>query len=340
MKTSNDWPILFVACLIVLLIGLGSQASGQEIVVLDEIVARINQETITMTDFEEELAKLRLSLTQEFPEATERERQFEQLKDGLLKTVIDNRMLVQRAEELGISANIDIEVDKTLEQMRQQSGIPSMEVLEQYLEEQGTSLEQYRDNLRERLIIDSMIQQFVYSKITLLTPEIEAYYRDNIAKFTEPEEVELSEILFLTEDKEKELVRKKAGEVLSKLRAGTSFEEMAEEYSEGPTASRGGRIGSFKTGSMASSLEQVAFALEEGEISGLVETDYGLQILKVIGKQPPQEKPLEEVRSEISSQLYQEKAAPELKEFMDMIREETYIHIAPKYKENYDVEGY
>ena len=77
------------------------------------------------------------------------------------------------------------------------------------------------------------------------------YYKQNLERFTEPAEVELAEILFLTEGKDKAQVRKHAEEALAQLKAGAVFEDEAKKSSEGPTASRGGNIGSFKKGSMA-----------------------------------------------------------------------------------------
>ena len=312
---------------------------AQDIVVLDEIVARVNHEIITLTDLNEELAVLRSGLQREIQSSEGQEREFQIRKRELLKNLIQNKMLMQRAEELGISANIDVEVASTLERMRQESNIPNLEVMDQYLREQGSSLEKYRQGLLQRLTVDSLIQQFVYSKITLLTPEIEEYYQQNLARFTEPAEVELKEILLLTEGKEKPEVQKRAEEVLAKLRAGASFEESAKQYSEGPTANRGGGIGSFRRGSMSAPIEEVAFQLKEGEFSGIIETEYGLQVIQVEASKEPRERPLDEVRREITNELYQKKAQPGLREFIDSLRDDSYIFVAEKYSQEYDLAG-
>jgi len=80
-----------------------------------------------------------------------------------------------------------------------------------------------------------------------------------------------------------------------------------------------------------------AFQLEEGTVSGIIETEYGLQIIKVVRQVPARERPLEEVRSEISTQLYQRKAQPGLKKFVDELIEQSYIYVTPKYREEYNV---
>jgi len=327
-------PLLF---LFTLFAGLGPTVWAQEPVLLNEIVARVNEEIITLTDLKNELRGLRTSLRQENESPELLEQAFQREKKNLLRTMIQNKMLVQRAEEFGIPDSVEPEVGIILEDMRKDSGIPNMEVLDQYLRQQGSSLEEYRASLKERLVIDAYLQQSVYSKLTLLTPEIEAYYHENIERFTETAKVELQEILFLREGEDEAQLQKKAQEVLSLLQAGASFEDLAKRFSDGPTASQGGGIGSFKEGSMAAPIEEVAFQLEEGAVSGIIKTEYGLQIIKVVSQVPARERPLEEVRAEISDQLYRRKAQPELKKFVDEIIESTYIYVAPKYREEYDV---
>jgi peptidyl-prolyl cis-trans isomerase SurA len=312
---------------------------AQEVVLLDEIVARVNDEIITMTDLNQELQQLRASLQQDNPDPQALEQRFQQQKRGVLRTMLQNRMLVQRAEEFGMTSGIDAQVGSTLEEMRKASGIPDMEVLDQYLRQQGSSLSQYSATLRERMIIDTLLGQFVYSKIILLTTEIQAYYDEHIEQFTDRAEVELQEILFLKEGQEISALRRRAEEALKKLHSSEDFEDVAREYSSGPSASRGGNIGTFKQGSMAAPIEEVVFQLEEGEVSGIIDTEYGLQILKVVSKKAPYKKPVEEVRPEISQELYRVKSEPDLREFMDDVREQSYIYVAPEYQEEFDVEG-
>jgi len=323
--------------LFTLWVGLGSTLWAQEPVLLNEIVARVNEKIITFTDLKAELGRLRSSLRQENENPELLEQAFQREKSTVLRTMIQNEVFVQKAEEYGIPDSVEPDVGNILEDMRKESGIPSMEVLDQYLRQQESSLEDYRASLKQRLIIDALLQQFVYSKLTLLTPEIEAYYQENIERYTEKAEVELKEILFLREEEDEAQLRKKAQEVLAQLQTGASFEDLAKRFSAGPTASQGGGIGSFKQGSMAASIEEVAFQLEEGAVSGIIETDYGFQIIQVVSRTPVQERPLEEVRSEISMQLYQRKAQPELKKFVDELIEQSYIYVAPKYREEYDV---
>jgi len=247
--------------------------------------------------------------------------------------------MLQKAQELGFDADIDVDVSAFMENMRQEMGIPSLDVLDQYLRQQGSSLQKFRQKVRDNLMTRSLIQNLVYGKITLLTPEVEAFYNENIDRFTEPSKVELAEILFLTEGKDRAAVRSRAEEVLARLEAGESFEELAKEYSEGPTASKGGVIGSFNRGTMNAALEEAAFGIEIGSTSGIVESEYGFQIIKVLNRLDEAVKPLDEVRPRISEALYQKKAQPEMEQFLKELIRDSYIYIDPKYAEKYDLEG-
>ncbi len=320
-----------------LLLTAAPAAAQDDEKILDEIVAKVNTKIITMTDLNRDLQLLRVSLRDEVQDQERFEEEFQKRKKELLKNIIQNEVMTQKAEELGITANIDQEVDAAVDQMRQQLGIPSLEVMEQALQQRGTTLAEYRRNFKERMTIDWLIQQSVYSKITLMSDDIESFYKENQDQFTEPAEVELAEILFLKEGKNRESVRTKAEEVAAKLTA-ENFEELAKEYSEGPTASKGGGIGIFKKGSLSDALDAVVFKLDVNQISSVIETDYGFQIVKVLSRSEPQVKPLEEVRPQIQRYLYQVKAQPELKSFLDDLLQQSYIYIAPKYRAEYNVE--
>jgi len=311
----------------------------KDVVVLDEIVAKVNNEIITLSDFNKELRVLRGQLADEIRDPQALNQEVQKRRGPLLKNLIDSKMMVQKAEELGITANMDVEVAATLEEIRKENGIPNMDVFDQLLRQHGSSLEERRAQIKREMTVRTLVEQFVYSKLTLLTPEVEAYYKQNLQRFTEPAEVELAEILFLTEGKDKAQVRRHAEEVLARVKGGAVFEEEAKKSSEGPTAARGGNIGFFKKGSMAPSLEAVVFSMKPGEMSEVIETDYGFQIVKLVNKKENQVKPLTEVRPIIQNELYQKKAAPELKEFLDDLRSQSYIFVAPEFKKEYDQAG-
>jgi len=307
--------------------------------VLDEIVAKVNDEIVTLTDLNSAIAERRAELRQESEDSAEAEKQFKAEEAFLLKAYIQTKLMIQKAQEFGFDADMDGEVAAFLENMRQEMGIPSLDVLDQYLKQQGSSLQKFRQKVKENLMTRSLVQNFVYGKITLLTPEVEEYYNEHLDRFTAPAKVELAEILFLTEGKDKAEVRAKAEEVLNQLEQGEPFEQLAKQFSEGPTATKGGEIGSFNRGTMNPALEEAAFSTDVGDSSGIVESEYGFQIIRVMSRVDASVKPMEEVRPQIAEALYQKKAQPEMEDFMKELIRDSYIFITPKYAEKYNVEG-
>ncbi len=322
-----------------LLLFLTPLRGQEEPVLLDEIVAKVNEEIITWHDVQGELAVLKAGLQGTIKDAGEREKRFEVEKRATLKGMIQSRLMMQKAEEMGIGANADVEVSAYLDYMRKEAGIPNMEVFDQVLRRQGSSLSDLRRISRQKYIGETLIYQLVYARLTVMTQEVEEHYNANIARFTEPAVVELAEILFLTEGKDKAAVLSKAERTLSRLKSGTPFEELAKETSEGPSASKGGAIGTFKRGSLSEAMEAVAFSLEAEGFSEIIEADYGYQIIKVLSLKPARKKPMEEVRREIQKEIHQKKGQSEVKEFLEELRRESYIYVAPEYRKQFDVEG-
>ena len=310
---------------------------GPDDVILDEIVARINQDVVTKTDLDEDLRTLQIDLRGQYQDEVQFQEAFERAKRGSLQGMIETRLMLQKAEELGVGVEIEQDADRYIQNLMDQNGIPNLQVLDQALQQRGSNLQQFRKSIRERMIIEAIKQQMVYSRITLLTPEIEAYYQAHQQDFTETPQVTLSEIAILDEDKSQGEARAKAQEVLDRLQGGDSFEELAGEYSEGATASRGGDIGTFKQGVLAASLESVVFDLEVGQTTGLIENEWGIQIIKVTAKETSRLKPLEDVRGEISQRLYEQKALPELQDFIEDLIEKSYIYISPKYRDQFEL---
>jgi peptidyl-prolyl cis-trans isomerase D len=142
--------------------------------------------------------------------------------------------------------------------------------------------------------------------------EVQKYYDEHAAEYEKPEQVHARHILFrfapgaTAEDKAK--VRQRAEEVLAKVKAGEDFAALAKQYSEDASAAQGGDLGSFTRGKMVAPFERAAFSLAPGETSDLVESPFGLHIIKVDSKESAHTQTLEEVRAQIADKLKQEKA--------------------------------
>jgi peptidyl-prolyl cis-trans isomerase D len=142
------------------------------------------------------------------------------------------------------------------------------------------------------------------AKITVAPSDVERAYNDNIDQYTTPEQLRASHILFVTEGKDDAAIKAKAEEVLKQAKSGTDFAELARTYSKDEaSAKQGGDLDYFGRGRMVPEFEQVAFAMQPGEISDLVKSEYGYHIIKLVDRKAGAVRDIEDVRQQIIDQL-------------------------------------
>ena len=167
--------------------------------------------------------------------------------------------------------------------------------------------ERYREPERVRMQMLEFRPNDFFSRINSSDAEIQEYYEANLTQFQKPEEVHARHILFPVapdaSDADKAAARKQAEAVLAKAKGGADFAALAKEFSKDSTAANGGDLGSFGRGVMTPPFEVAAFALEPGQVSGIVETQFGLHIIKLEEKTPARTEPLEAAKASIVDAL-------------------------------------
>jgi peptidyl-prolyl cis-trans isomerase SurA len=201
-----------------------------------------------------------------------------------------------------------------------------MQEFEQVLAQQGLTLPAFRDQIRKQILAQSLIQEFVGSRITLTSQEIEKYYKDNAAEYTTPEEVSLSEIVIPTEGDDS-VAMAKAKDILSRLNKGESFASLASQYSKGPTANKGGNIGSYTLPNLSPAIAKAIANVKEGDVTDIQKITEGYIIYRVDSRKPARVRPLEEVRDEIKNKIWQQKFTPEYDRYIAQLKEDAYIQI-------------
>lgn len=326
----NQW---IVVCLAVFLAPASLSAQGKGKVV-EEIIARVNNEIITLADFAKAQAAMRQEAAQDCQGCPQSKLEaiYKDHEKDLLRDLIDQSLLVQRAKDSGIS--VETEVIKRLDQVRQQNNLASMEDLEKAVEGQGISWEDYKSNLRNSLLTQEVIRREVGSRINLGGEEVKKYYETHKSEFNRPEQVFLSEVFLTTQGKTPEEVaalKKKADDLLARVKKGEDFAELAKRFSEGSTAKQGGELGGFERGQLSKQLEDVVFKMNRGDVTDVTQTQTGFEILKVLEHFQAGEQPLEKVENEISNKLYMEKMQPTLRDYLGQLREESYVMVKPGY---------
>lgn len=315
------------------------RASGS---VVEEIVARVNNDIISLADYKKAEAGLPEQVQQACQECAP-DRIAALLADekkNLLRSLIDTSLLIQRAQDLNIT--VDTDVVRQLDQIRQQNKLASMEELQKAVESSGVGWEDYKEQMRDSLLTQRVIQQEVGSTIKISNEDIQKYYNDHKTDFVKPEEVDISEIFFSTEGKspaETIAIGQKADGILKRINAGEDFGALARRNSDGPTASDGGELGTHKRGELAPELENAVFSLHKGDSTGIIHTTNGLEILHVNQHYDAGLQPLDKVEVDIENHLYQQQIQPAMRQYLDKLRRDSYVIVKAGYTDSGSVGG-
>lgn len=314
-----------------------TKPSSSEGKVVEEILARVNNEIITRS----ELDKARVTAEQETREDCTGRCTPEQLQTAIedrqknaLRDLIDQSLLAQRGKDLSISVETD--VVKQLDQIRIQNNLKDLDELEREVTKQGLNWEDFKNNIRNRFLTQEVISREVGSHITIGNDEKLKFYNEHKNEFVMPEEVALRAIEVTTEGKtEAEIpeLKKKAESYLKRINDGEDFSVLAKRYSDGKTAQQGGYLGEYKRGELSKELEDKVFAMKKNEMTDVIETKQGFLILQVLERFTEGIQPYEKVEGKITEHLYSERMEPAMREYLKTLREQSYVVVKPGFQD-------
>ena len=308
--------------------------------VVEEIVARVNNSIITRAD----LRRNQEQTAQDSKEQSRTQTQPGDRQANSLRDLIDQQLLIQKAAELGISADADLV--KRLDDLRKQMKAASMEDLQKLAETQGVSWEEFKQNTKNSILTQKVIGSEVGSHIQITHDELQKFYDEHKAEISQPERVRLSEILVANDPnapkatsveptpEQVAAAHAKASDIYQQLKAGAKFDELARKESNGATAEQGGDLGYFKRNDLAKELEDQSFALKTGEFTQPIHTRQGYIILRVNDHIEAGTPPLDRVHDQIQDQIYSQKVQPALRIYLTKLREAAYIDIKPDYTDS------
>jgi peptidyl-prolyl cis-trans isomerase SurA len=292
---------------------------------VDRIVAKINDEIITLSELKREIEPMRREILSKIP-AAQQEQALKEVEEQVLNNLIEASLIYQRAIEMEYNAYVEEDVDAYIQQVMKENGISDTDELENALAQEGHSLRTYRESIEKNFISQALVNGFIDSRINLLTPEIERYYQNNLADFSSLEEVTLSEIILDTSKGISE-AESLAADITERARQGESFDALATQYSKGATAGKGGGIGTYVVDKLNTEIRKALVGVEEGNISAPQKSAEGLVLYRVDERKTATVQPLDEVRDEIRNILYRQKRIPEYERFITQLKEEAYIQI-------------
>jgi peptidyl-prolyl cis-trans isomerase SurA len=296
---------------------------------VEEIVARVNDRVITNTD----LLRAQQQLDQEASQENLSPDELAKRQKNLLRDQIDRELLLSKGKELGITG--DTELIKSLDEIRKQNHLNSMDDLERAVEAQGTSYEDFKANIRDNIIQQEVIRDQVSSKLLPSPKLFHQYYDEHKQSFAQQESVTLNEILIPTPENATDAqisdAAAKANAIEQQLKSGADFATLAKQDSAGPTAQQGGDLGAFHRGALAKVLEDQTFSLPVGGYTQPIRTRQGYVILKVTQHIPGGIPTYDEVEPQVEQAVYMQQMQPALRQYLTKLREEAYIDIRPGY---------
>ena len=291
---------------------------------LPEVVARVNGEAINGTDLENAVKGLEGRAGGPVP-ADQRDRVYR----GVLDDMIGYKLLIQESKTRKIAVP-DADVEAQIAQIRSQ--FPGQQQFEQALAAQKMTLQDVRDDARNEIGVEKLVEGEVGSKIAVKPEAVSDFYKNNQDKFQQGPRVRASHILIQVpqgaDAATKAAAKTKAEGILKDLKAGKDFAAAAKENSQDPgSAVNGGDLGFFEQGQMVPPFEQAAFALKPGQMSEIVETQFGFHIIKVAEHQDSHVVPLEEAKGQIEQYLQQQNRQTETQAFVNALKAKAKIEI-------------
>lgn len=324
---SSPRRIGLLVALALVLVAAGCGGSGDESgSVPEDAIAVVGDREIPRAEFDRLLAQAEKTFEarkQDVPKAGTPE--YEQLKNAIVKSLVEQAELEQGAEELGVEVT-DEDVDKRLEELKQQFFGGDEKKYEQELERQGLTEEQVRDQLRSQLLSDKIAEE-ITKDLKVSDAEVEKYYEENRADFETPATREVRHILVKTEAK--------ANDLYAQLRGGADFAKLAKQFSQDEASKAQGGKFTAQKGRTVAPFDKFVFEAKTGELSEPIKTEFGWHIIEALSAVKAEStRPLSEVEKDIKNQLLEQKRTDTITKWVEALRKrfEDEVSYAPGFQ--------
>jgi foldase protein PrsA len=309
-------PLLtrLIAVLAALVLGLAASGCGggddesESSDVPADAIAVVGDREIPKSEYDRLLAQAEATYEarkQEFPEAGTPE--FAQLRNALVRSLVEQAQFEIAAEELGVTVT-DEELEKRLDELKEQFFGGEQQAYEEELEKQGLSEEQVLKDLRARMISEKVFEE-VTSEVEVADEDIQAYFEQNKEQFQQPASREVRHILVKS--------KAKADQIHRQLENGGNFAKLAKQFSEDPASKDQGGKYTAQQGASVAPFDEVAFDLKTGELSEPVKTQFGWHIIEAVGDVvPATTQELSKVEEQISTTLLEERKNARINEWV------------------------
>jgi len=317
--------VVIIALVSVVMAPLGALAAEKA---ASETAAVVNGTTITQEALAFETQRMIEQMARQRQGQVPDEASMPQVREDILNRMIEEELLYQDSQSKDIKVP-EARVTEELASIKQR--FPSEKEYQDALAGIEMSEADLTRKITRGMAIEQLIKAHVIQETAVSDTESRAFYDQNASMFEKPEQVQARHILIKMEgdvtEAQKAEALKKIEMIRKKALEGEDFAALASEYSEGPSSVKGGDLGHFSRGQMVKPFEDAAFALKTGEISEVVETQFGYHIIEVTDQQPASVVSYETVQAQIVERLKQEKSRREIQQYIETLRSQADIKL-------------
>jgi parvulin-like peptidyl-prolyl isomerase len=318
-------------------------AQEGEMQVIDEVIAQVNDDVITLSMLKKETKERIDALKQSGMTEQQAIEEVNKRQAELIATLINEKLLLQKGKELDLANDIEAEVNRRMLQIANEQGITSIEKLYEAMRQSGLNPEEVRRTMRTEMMKQAVLQQEVDRRVYLSpsTDEVKKYYEAHPDKFRKPESLKLSEIYLSTTGKDEAAVKTRALELIMQLRAGADFGAIAaanserEKNGERTAPKDKGYVGEFDVPSLREDLGDALKNVKAGGVTDPIRTNEGFQILRVDERIPAGATPVFN-DNRVREAMLMERQPKEREAYLQTLRNEAFIKVTDTYRASVD----
>jgi peptidyl-prolyl cis-trans isomerase SurA len=334
VKSKSIIAALFVLAATLVLPALARAQEGEPVVV-DEVIAQVNDGIVTLSQLKREMKERVGTMTQSGMTPQQASAEVEKKKPELIAILINEQLLLQKGKELDFTQRVEDEVNKRMLQVAKENGINSIDKLDQAMRDAGIDPVSTRSTMRVEIMKQAVLESEVDSKLFygFTSDELHKYFDAHKDKFIKPESVDLSEIFLSLGGKPEADVKARAAELVKQLRGGADFCTLAAAYTERPATNgqKPCKIGLFAVPDLRPDIAGAVKDVKAGGVSDPLKTDEGYQILKVEARNAGSTA-ANFVENQVRGAMTEERIPKEREDYLQGLRNDAYVKIADTYR--------
>jgi len=329
-------PVVLLAAAF-FLSGYSVRAQENDVKVVDEVVAAVNDGVITLSSVKREMKGIVDSKVQDGMKREDAQKVVDEKQGELIANLINEELLLQKAKDIGIEKDVEADLNARFVQIMKEQNFKTLDQLYEAMRKQGMDPEDIREVWRKQATKDEVIKRDVQSRLYwgFTGTEIKDYYEKNKAKFTKPETVSLSEIFLNFAGQTQDSVRTRAKELITRLRGGADFVKLALANSEAQDVQQTkGALGTVPVTDLDARFPTYAKAikgLKAGGVADPVEDEVGVHILHVDDRSAASTEATYDENA-VRAALLEVNYPEALKKYMTELRKNAYIKINETYR--------